>query len=90
MYRLGRHLVLREVLEQAPQGWSAITKTLCTEFEVAVANGAARWRAWTPRSGVGLARNICYAPAYTIMGGTTLILRNILGERVLGLPREPR
>ena len=35
-------------------------------------------------------RNICYAPGYTIMGGTTQILRNILGERVLGLPREPR
>ena len=37
-----------------------------------------------------VARNICYAPAYTIMGGTTNILRNILAERVLGLPREPR
>ena len=28
-----------------------------------------------------------YAPAYTIMGGTTQVLRNIMGERVLGLPR---
>ena len=37
----------------------------------------------------GSRRNICYAPGYTIMGGTTQILRNILGERTLGLPREP-
>jgi len=35
-------------------------------------------------------RGACYAPAYTLMGGTTSILRNILGERLLGLPREPR
>ena len=37
-----------------------------------------------------VSRNVAYAPAYTIMGGTTQILRNILGERTLGLPREPR
>ena len=35
------------------------------------------------------ARGVCYAPAYTIMGGTSNILRNILGERTLELPREP-
>ena len=33
------------------------------------------------------ARGACYAPAYTIMGGTSTILRNILAERTLGLPR---
>jgi alkylation response protein AidB-like acyl-CoA dehydrogenase len=34
-----------------------------------------------------VARGVCYAPAYTIMGGTTQILRNIVGERMLRLPR---
>jgi alkylation response protein AidB-like acyl-CoA dehydrogenase len=36
-----------------------------------------------------VSRGLCYAPAYTVMGGTTSILRNIVGERLLGLPKEP-
>src|SRR5690606_3099591 len=36
MYRIGRLLVLRETLQQAPQGFSAATKTIGTEFEVRV------------------------------------------------------
>ena len=91
-YRIGRLLVLRETLQQAPKGFSAATKTFGTEFEIRVADfcgrvlgaGATLWDDGLRRR---VARNICYAPGYTIMGGTTQILRNILGERVLGLPR---
>ncbi len=93
-YRIGRLLVLRETLGQAPPSFSAATKTFCTELEqrvAAVAARAAGARAtlWDPDGGLAsrIARAVCYAPAYTIMGGTTNITRNIIAERVLGLPR---
>ncbi len=106
-YRLGRLLVLREVLDQAPRQFSAAAKTACTEHEQRVAAlcgrilGAAA-QAWVGVSPVGdqqgdpsnldhlaarVARNIVYAPAYTLMGGTTQILRTIVADRTLGLPR---
>jgi alkylation response protein AidB-like acyl-CoA dehydrogenase len=91
-YRIGRHLVLREVLGQAPHQFSAATKTFCTELEQRVASFCGRALGphgllTEPGLGGRVARNLCYAPAYTIMGGTTQILRSIIGERVLGLPR---
>ena len=90
IYTLGRHMILREVLGEAPPGWSAITKTMCTEFEVEVANWCGRALGAEATLANRWSRAIAYAPGYTIQGGTTQILRNIMGERVLGLPREPR
>jgi alkylation response protein AidB-like acyl-CoA dehydrogenase len=89
-YRIGRLMVLREVLAQAPPGWSAVTKTWCTELEQQVAELCVQVAGAEALLWGRVARGICYAPAYTLMGGTTQILRNIIGERMLGLPREPR
>ncbi len=89
-YTLGRILVTRETLRQAPAGFSAATKCFCTEHEIAVADFVAETLGADAMLWDEVARGLVYAPGYTIMGGTSDIMRNILGERVLGLPREPR
>ncbi|HUF33994.1 MAG TPA: acyl-CoA dehydrogenase family protein [Acidimicrobiales bacterium] len=86
-YRIGRHLILREVLGQAPKGWSALTKTAATTFEQRVAEFCARVHGPETMLWNRVSRAVCYAPAYTIMGGTNNVLRNIIGDRMLGLPR---
>jgi len=89
-YHLGRLLVYREALGQAPKGFSAATKCYCTEHQVRVAEFAARVLGPAATLDSTSSRAFAYSPAYTIMGGTSEVMRNILGERVLGLPREPR
>ncbi|MEO6123512.1 MAG: acyl-CoA dehydrogenase family protein [Ilumatobacteraceae bacterium] len=87
-YRIGRILVIRETLQQAPNGFSAATKCFCTEHEARVSEFVFRTLGasatmWTDE----ITQGLMYAPGYTIMGGTSNVMRNILGERVLGLPR---
>ncbi|MCU1386792.1 MAG: putative acyl-CoA dehydrogenase [Ilumatobacteraceae bacterium] len=86
-YRIGRILVVREVLKQAPAGFSAATKCFCTEHEVRVAEFVGRTLGAEATLWSQTTAGLCYAPGYTIMGGTSNVMRNILGERVLGLPR---
>ena len=89
-YRIGRILVIREVLKQAPRGFSAATKCFCTEHEQRVAEFVTHVFGAEATLWSDVVHGVLYAPGYTIMGGTSNIMRNILGERVLGLPREPR
>jgi len=86
-YRIGRILVAREVLKQAPAGFSSATKCFCTEHEARVAQFVSRVFGADATLWDDVTRGLCYSPGYTIMGGTSNIMRNILAERVLGLPR---
>ena len=87
-YRIGRILVIREVLRQAPAGFSAATKCFCTEHEWRVAQFVARVLGPHATLWDEITAGLTYAPGYTIMGGTSNVMRNILGERVLGLPKD--
>ncbi len=89
-YRVGRLLVYREVLRQAPPGFSAATKCFCTEHQWRVAQFVSRVMGPEATLFDDVTKGLLYAPGYTIMGGTSDVMRNILGERVLGLPRGPR
>lgn len=89
-YRIGRLLVYQGALGQARPDASAATKAYCTEHEQRVARFAARVLGAAATVGDEIPRAVAYSPAYTIQGGTSDVMRNIIGERVLGLPREPR
>ena len=78
--------------------WAELNKRI-TEFTVSLlgADGLLYPNGYTferpERAGIGTAhpqRNFLRARANSIEGGTSEIMRNILGERVLGLPGEPR
>lgn len=95
----GRWLIYRVawLLTQGivPNKESALTKAFATELEQDIATLAGEILGIRSTLAPGSAtaalagrvgRAVCFAPAYTIMGGTSSILRNILATRGLGLP----
>ena len=67
-YRIGRLLVLRGALGQAPRSFSAATKAFCTEHET-VAQFIARSTGPAAMLSGRASHNAIYASAYTIQGG---------------------
>ena len=78
---------MREVLKQAPAGFSAATKCFCTEHQQRVDEFVSRTMGANSMVWDDTAKGLAYSPGYTIMGGTSNVMRNILGERVLGLAK---
>ena len=96
---IGRWLIYRVawLLTQRiiPNKESALTKAFSTELEQEIAELAGQilgpHALLVPGSPAArlagrIARALVFAPSYTIMGGTSMILRNIIALRGLGLP----
>ena len=86
-YHVGRLMVIRESLRQGPAAFSAVTKRFCTAHEQRVARFVWSTLGMDAAGWDHVGRALSYSPSYTIMGGTHEILGNIIGERILDLPR---
>ncbi len=84
---LSRHII--------PNKETALAKTYCTEVEQSLTDIAGallgpycQLMPGSPAARLAgrVARSLLFAPAYTIQGGTSNILRNIIAQRGLGLP----
>ncbi|WP_089721507.1 acyl-CoA dehydrogenase family protein [Candidatus Entotheonella palauensis] len=98
-FNMGKFLVYKVawLLSQniIPNAESAAAKAFCTEYEQRLAQTATELLGMHSLLMPGsrqaklqgrIARAYLYAPAYTIQGGTSTILRTIMAQRGLGLP----
>ncbi|MCU1426820.1 MAG: Acyl-CoA dehydrogenase [Actinomycetia bacterium] len=71
--------------------WSEMSKRLHDTVMAVVGDAAPLWRGASENAGDGVwQRSWLYYQASSIWAGTNEIQRNVIGERTLGLPREPR
>jgi alkylation response protein AidB-like acyl-CoA dehydrogenase len=87
---------LEKGLEPGPEGsalklyWSEMTKRLHDTAMSMLGGASPLWKGAADNPGDGAwQRSWLYYQAASIFAGTNEIQRNIVGERVLGLPREP-
>lgn len=86
-YRLGRLMIYQAALGQSSSSMSSIIKCFCTEHEQDVADFCFHALGMTSLVEKSVSSAILYARAYTIQGGTSEIMRSIISERLLGLPK---
>jgi alkylation response protein AidB-like acyl-CoA dehydrogenase len=88
-----RGQALRTLLMRGGAGGPAAassTKLLRTELEFDIEVLLSSLRGHEALLAGAATDRFLYAPGMRIAGGTSEIQRNIIGERVIGLPREPR
>jgi len=89
---LGRGHALKATLMRSGAGPAAASaaKLMRTELEFDAEVLEASMRGATAMLTGSRTDRFLYAPGMKIAGGSSEIQRNIIGERILGLPREPR
>lgn len=99
-YQIGRLLCYYTAWEvdqgRKPTSQAAICKAFCTQYEQRVNDVAMKVLGpislikegveWAPFD-VDLAASYLWAPSYTLQGGSVEVLKNIIAQRGLGLPR---
>jgi alkylation response protein AidB-like acyl-CoA dehydrogenase len=89
---MGLRLTLRRLEGLTPGGEASVLKLAAVKHRTEVARVAMSWygpEAATLEGGAGAAVHAYIStPASLIGGGTTEIQLNVIGERVLGLPRS--
>jgi alkylation response protein AidB-like acyl-CoA dehydrogenase len=71
--------------------WSEMSKRLHETAMAVLGPAAPLWRGASGNPGDGAwQRSWLYYQASSIWAGTNEIQRNVIGERTLGLPREPK
>ncbi len=91
--QLGMRATLRSVGGLQPGSESSVRKLLGAEFEQRVhefgLNLAGPDGAVTAGDAAASAHGVLQSKCLTIAGGTSEVQRNVIGERLLGLPRDP-
>ncbi|QLL07406.1 acyl-CoA dehydrogenase family protein [Mycobacterium vicinigordonae] len=90
--------IISGIMRGAPPGpEGSVAKLVRTDYyrlsaQVGAAIAAAAATAWNPQTEAAdlWAQTLLFVPSLSIGGGTDEVLRNVIGERVLGLPKEPQ